>query len=239
MKKANRSYTQQTLKILFALSGNECAAPECTVSVVIPATGKSNAQILGNICHIYSFAENGPRGKAGLTEQDINSHENLIVLCPNHHTVVDRQQESYPASTLRKWKETHEGKTRKDLPEDLDSGQADVIYYPVDLVDKHIKNEIGQLRKSQFFVECDGGSTALTLAGKLLDGELRGGTESVRSWALTWCARILTAEDKLDEAEEFLKQAKHLGGDKKIADALILSRRGDKSASLDALVIVR
>ena len=236
MKKATRSYTQQTLKILFSLSGNECAAPDCTVSVVIPATDKSQAQILGHICHIYSFAENGPRGKAGLTEEDINSHENLIVLCPNHHTVVDRQPETYPARTLKKWKETHEGRIRKDLREDLASEQADVIYYPVDLVDTHIKNEIGQLRKSQFFVEIDRVNTALTLARQLLEGELRGGTDSVRSWALTWCARMLTADDRLDEAEEFLKQAKHLGGDKRIAQALILSRRGDKSASLDALV---
>ena len=220
MKKPNRIYAQKTLKILFALSGNECAAPGCTVSVVISATDKSKAQIMGNICHIYSFAENGPRGKAGLTEKDINSHENLIVLCPNHHTVVDRQHETYPASTLRKWKETHEGKTRRDLPEDLDSEQAEIIYYPVKLVDQHIENEIGQLRKSQFFVEFNGVNTALTLARKLLEWELRGGTDPVRSWALTWCARTLTAGDNLDEAEEFLKQAKRLGGDKKIADAL-------------------
>ena len=235
MKKPRRNYSQKTLKILFALSGNECAAPGCTVSVVIPATDRSKAQILGHICHIYSFAKNGPRGKAGLTEEDINSHENLIVLCPNHHTVVDRQHETYPASTLRKWKETHEGKTDNSLSEDLVSGQADVIYYPVDLVDRHITNEIGQLRKSQFFVEFDGGNTSLTFARKLLDGELRGGTDSVRSWALTWCARILTARDMLDEAIECLNQAKHLGGDEKIADALILSRRGGKGASLDSL----
>ena len=172
MDKPNRSYTQKTLKILYALSGNECAAPGCIVSVVIPATEKSDAQILGHICHIYSFAEGGPRGKTGLTEREINSHENLIVLCPNHHTIVDRQHETYPTSTLRKWKEMHEWKTRKDLPEDLDSEQTNIIYYPVELVDQHIKNEVGQLRKSRFFVEFDGIGRALALSRRLSEGDL-------------------------------------------------------------------
>lgn len=173
MKMPNRNYSQRTLKLLFAFSGNECAEPNCTESVAIPATEKSDAQIVGNICHIHALAENGPRSKTGLTENELNEHDNLIVLCPTHHAIVDSQHETYSACELRRWKETQEAKSIRNLPEDLDTIQP-VVFYPTELVDQNIRENIDLLRKSRYFVEFDGVGKALAFASKLLERELRG-----------------------------------------------------------------
>ena len=108
-------------------------------------------------------------------------------------------------------------------------------HFPKELVDQSINKEVDLLRKSRFFMEFDGIGYALTLARKLSKGDLYGGTDSVKSWALAWCARILSSRDKLDKAERYLKLAKSLGGDTKIADAFICSQKGDKNTALQVL----
>lgn len=85
--KLKRKYTQRTLKVLFAWSGNECAFPGCTNPVVAAETEFSDALVVAQISHIYAIAEDGPRGKSGLTEEELNSLENLILFCPTHHVV--------------------------------------------------------------------------------------------------------------------------------------------------------
>ena len=46
--------------------------------------------------------------RPGLRIKNLNSQENLLLLCPNHHTVVDKQFETYPAEMLKQWKRDHE-----------------------------------------------------------------------------------------------------------------------------------
>ena len=71
MAKLQRKYSQKALKILFGLSGNQCAHPNCTNNVIEPATEKSDAAVIAQICHIYAISDDGPRGKAGLTNEEI------------------------------------------------------------------------------------------------------------------------------------------------------------------------
>jgi len=238
--KLKRNYTEKTLKVLFALSGNQCAHPECTNTLIEPATEKSEVLVTANICHIYAISTDGPRGKAGLTEKELNSPENLILLCQNHHAIVDGQHETYPAEMLKEWKRRHEAKMQKRLSADLDSVKPDVFshpYFPIALVDQKIQDEVNTLRKSRFFVEFGSGQFALTLARKLFEGELAGGSDQVRCWALAWCARVLAPTEKLDKAEQYLKVAKELGccPEISIAEAFVSSQKGDKHTALRTL----
>ena len=111
----SRSYSPKTLKILFAQSGDLCTYPECTNNIIEPATEQSDDQVLGQVCHIYALSEQGPRGKPGLTKEELNSPENLILLCPTHHAIVDGQHESYPAEKLKEWKQNHESRIQESL----------------------------------------------------------------------------------------------------------------------------
>lgn len=103
-----RNYTQQTLKILFALSGNRCAEPGCSEAIIASPTASSPALVVGQIAHIYAISEDGPRGKTGLTAKELNQVSNLILLCPTHHVKVDGQYATYPATMLLDWKSRHE-----------------------------------------------------------------------------------------------------------------------------------
>ena len=238
-----RYYSPKTLKVLFALSGNQCAHPDCTNTLIEPATEQSDALVTGHICHIYAISVDGPRGKFGLTEKEINAPENLILLCRHHHGIVDGQHETYPAEMLRGWKQTHEGEMQKRLSADLEGVQPDVFshpYFPKALVDQKIEDEIDILRKSRFFGEFDRIRSSLALGRRLTEGELSGGTDAVRSRALAWCARLLSPSEELEKAEEYLNVARTLGTgpDIEVADAFIVSRKGDKGGALAALAAI-
>ena len=240
MTKPKRSYTPKTLKVLFALSGNQCAYPGCTNPVIVPATDESDALVLNQISHIYALNEDGPRGKAGLTEAGLNAPDNLILFCPTHHVIIDGQYETYPAELLKRWKKTHEAGIQKRLSADLESVQPDVFsppFFPTALVDKKIQDEVDVIRKSRFFVELDIIRSSLALARRLVEGELSGGTDAVRSRALAWCVRFLSRTKEINKAEEYLTFSKTLGTslEIEIANAFICSHKGNKKAALSAL----
>ncbi len=174
---------------------------------------------------------------------ELNSPENLILLCRHHHGVVDGQHETYPAAMLKEWKQIHESKMQKRLSADLESVQPDIFslsYFPTALVDQKIEEEVAILCKSRFFAEFDRVRASLSFGRRLIEGELSGGTDEVRSRALSWCARLLSPTEELNKAEEYLKLAKSLSATSEVAvaDAFITSRKGDKSTALQALASI-
>ncbi len=240
MTKLKRNYSQKTLKILFARSGNRCAYPECENPVIVSSTDVSDARVLNQICHIYALNENGPRGKAWLTEEELNAPDNLVLFCPTHHVIIDGQYETYPADKLKEWKQKHESEIEKRISVNSASVQPDVLshsYFPTALIDQEIKKEVDIIRKSRFFVEFDQVRASLALARRLAEGELSGGTDAVKSQALAWCVRFLSTTEQLDKAEEYLKIAKVLGtcSEIDIADAFISSQKGEKNKALNIL----
>ncbi|MEQ8442531.1 MAG: HNH endonuclease [Alphaproteobacteria bacterium] len=243
MAAPKRNYSGKTLKVLFALSGNQCAHPDCTNSVIEPATEQSDAHVSAQICHIYAITTDGPRGKSGLTQKELNAPDNLILLCGHHHGIIDGQHESYPADILKGWKQAHEAEMQKRLSVDLEAIQPDVFshpYFPTTLVDQKIDEEVETLRKTRFFGEVDRANNARILGRRLIEGELSGGTDVVRSRALAWCARLLTPGETIELAEEYFGHAKRLTAcpEIDIAEAFIVSQRGDKGAALRILASI-
>jgi len=92
-----------TVKRLFAESGNVCAFAGCSVSMVDTATGT----VVGEICHIKAKSSGGPRYDATLSESDRDAYENLLLLCPSHHTLVDSAAAAYTVHTLVEMKQRH------------------------------------------------------------------------------------------------------------------------------------
>lgn len=62
---------------------------------------------IGEMAHIIAKKAAGPRGMIDYTG-DLNSYENLILLCANHHTIVDGNEAGYPVERLRAIKAEHE-----------------------------------------------------------------------------------------------------------------------------------
>lgn len=60
------------------------------------------------MAHIVAFKHEGPRGRSGKRPKDINSVDNLMLLCPDCHHLIDRRPEEFPRETLEKYKRNHE-----------------------------------------------------------------------------------------------------------------------------------
>lgn len=200
-------------------------------SLVEPEVGESAPAIIGEICHIHAVNPGGARWKDGLTSEELNSLENLILLCRNHHGVVDSQPEHYTAEMLREWKREHETRESSKYPAGLD-----VI---TELVNEKIRSETTILRKSRFFDEFDKERVTSTLAEKLMNGELSVGASTERSQALAWCSRILCFENR-EKAEVYLECAKGLAPchETTIAEVFLTSQKGDKTDALNTLAEV-
>ena len=88
----------KTIKRLFAVSGNRCAFPDCGQALVT-----ESGVILGQICHISAQSGRGPRFGA-LGQGEIHGFANLILLCPTHHVLVDKDAETFTVQALEAMK---------------------------------------------------------------------------------------------------------------------------------------
>lgn len=86
------SITTPTVKVLWSRALDECAFPQCTqkltVESVDAATGMVRTNPIGEQAHIRSASPSGPRHDPTF-RGDIDGYDNLILLCPTHHTRVD------------------------------------------------------------------------------------------------------------------------------------------------------
>lgn len=88
---------------LFAESAGYCQNPACTQALFVE-TAKGSSAHFAEIAHIFAASDTGPRANPGLTEQERGAYENLILLCANCHTIVDKVPDDYPDSLMRQWK---------------------------------------------------------------------------------------------------------------------------------------
>lgn len=234
-----RNVSRRNSNILYALSGDQCAHPDCTESLIEEATDEAEAHSKGEICHIFAVSEAGPRGKPGLTESQLNSLENLILLCRNHHTIIDGQHASYPAVQLKRWKDDHEKSVKQlQASANLEKMRSDrqSSVYQIALIDEKIKEAIDRLRKSHHFSEFDSFEASVELGRRLIAGEFKDGSSAIRVEGLSWCARSLCAADvagaeRLIEAARNLDRIRELG----IAEAVVDAAKGDYRGALAKL----
>ncbi|MFA7499704.1 MAG: hypothetical protein WCY85_01760 [Sulfurimonas sp.] len=103
-----RKYKITTVKRLFVLSGNECYSPDCARNLI----AEDEKTIVAKICHIEAASPNGPRYNPSMIDDDRRSFENLLLLCDEHHEIIDNplNESNYPKKLLLKWKRDHENK---------------------------------------------------------------------------------------------------------------------------------
>lgn len=107
------SISDKTRKRLWAKSGNRCAISK--IELVSDPTGESDDSIIGEECHICANSLGGPRYNEKLSEAEIDSYDNLILLSRNFHKIVDDNSTYYTPERLRNIKKSHEEWVRKTL----------------------------------------------------------------------------------------------------------------------------
>lgn len=71
--------------------------------------------IIGHECHIRAQSTGGPRFDPEMPRDQVDDYINLILLCANHHKLVDDQPARYSTEELLTLKEKHETWVRERL----------------------------------------------------------------------------------------------------------------------------
>ena len=91
---------------LFSESAGHCQNPDC-LQPLYPVEMGGDKHI-AEMAHVIPHGEKGPRHEERPTKEfDADSFENLILLCPTCHTIIDKEPEGYSRSTLLNWKNKH------------------------------------------------------------------------------------------------------------------------------------
>jgi hypothetical protein len=107
--------SQSVVKTLFALSGNVCAYKGCEAKLANPAWPRVNA----DIAHIRGEKPGAPRFDASMTDAERNAFDNLILLCPNHHRLIDGlEPEQHTVEMLHEMKQRHDSRSEPWATED-------------------------------------------------------------------------------------------------------------------------
>ena len=78
-------------------------------------TETDDPTLVGENCHIVAEKDDGPRANRAMPIEQRNSYGNLILLCRNHHKVVDAQEFEYTVERLHQMKAEHELWVRHQL----------------------------------------------------------------------------------------------------------------------------
>lgn len=78
--------------------------------------------------HIHAVGKNGPRHVDEMSKEEINKIENLMLLCAEHHHLIDTKPENYPDNTLIDCKKHHEERIRK-ITEIQDDASCKIVTF--------------------------------------------------------------------------------------------------------------
>jgi hypothetical protein len=126
-----RSYSISTREKLCFASGNSCAFPACRNTIYDFKHGVK----IGQIAHIEAVEKRGPRFNENQTPQERRSFGNLMLMCPNHHTLIDKDTKTYTVEKLKKLKQEHEEKQQGKITPELSSIMAATLFEDVKIRD--------------------------------------------------------------------------------------------------------
>ncbi|MEV6956565.1 HNH endonuclease [Streptomyces sp. NPDC051183] len=102
----------QVARELWLLSGNECTFTGCGERLI-----REDGFFIGEVAHIHGAEPTSARHDPvlALDKDALRAASNLMLLCPNHHTVIDHPQgrNEHPASKLQRMKKKHEDRFRR------------------------------------------------------------------------------------------------------------------------------
>ena len=102
-------FSEASIKQLFGRSGNQCAHPDCSNPLI---ADNDNQSVIGDVAHIEALSEGGPRYNSKMTNSERNHRDNLVLLCPIHHKLIDKREnvKDYPVEILKRWRQDNEDK---------------------------------------------------------------------------------------------------------------------------------
>src|ERR1700721_1588976 len=90
------SATYPTKLLLAFRSGDRCAFLGCSKQLTVDAPSGGDAVVVGEAAHIAGEKPEAPRYIATMSDEERNHYDNLIYLCGDHHTQIDKQHSHFP-----------------------------------------------------------------------------------------------------------------------------------------------
>jgi len=125
------------MKLLWGRSASRCAI--CRVQLIQDAASIPSVFAIGEQAHIVGEQIGAARGDGKLAPEDRNSYHNLILLCPNHHTEIDRNEADWSIERLHLVKSKHELWVSETLSEQVDGAKLAVSATLSALVDAAVE----------------------------------------------------------------------------------------------------
>jgi|GEM_PF-4754733 len=106
MSRTRKSIPKKVLLSLWSRAAGRCelCGKELDVAHAFDELGN-----FAQVAHINAYSPGGPRYKAGMTEDELNGIDNLMLLCHEHHKMVDDNADDYPEEVLKRRKADWEG----------------------------------------------------------------------------------------------------------------------------------
>ncbi len=113
----NMAIATKDIKLLWANAAGRCSFSGCTERLTIEQAANMAPHTLGEMAHIKGEKAGSNRYQASQTNEERNGYENLILLCPNHHTMIDKpeNEKEYSVDVLLKMKIMHEDSVTRRL----------------------------------------------------------------------------------------------------------------------------
>lgn len=108
---------EKSIKILWSNAAGRCSFTDCGKKLSIAQAACAAPYILGEMAHIKGRNKGSNRYDEAQTNQQRDRYENLILLCPNHHALIDRPENEaiYTTDVLLKMKIDHESEISRRL----------------------------------------------------------------------------------------------------------------------------
>ena len=104
--------SSKTKRLLWMRSGGYCQNPACHRDIIVSFQDGSLSSI-DELAHVIGQSVQGPRGASDKSAADRDEYDNVIILCPTCHTIVDKNPLQYPIEILLEWKQQHDESIRR------------------------------------------------------------------------------------------------------------------------------
>ena len=205
-------------RIVFAMSGDRCAMPDCRRLLVLDRTDSGDPRAMdGELAHIAGLKPDSARYDATMSDEERNLDDNLVALCRSCHGKIDDQPLEYTAEMLRRIKKDHEAWVHDTLDENMND-----LTFP----------ELHEVISRMIAVGAEAGGPsaiepALALRKKIAKNGLSSWTEGMISAGL---ARVTLVADCINESDDDT-----LAGRLKAGMALEYGRLSNKGLDGDEL----
>jgi len=128
-----------SVKLVLAMrSGNRCAFPGCPRELTVDSSIGDSPVSTGEAAHICGEKQGAARFDVSMSEEERNGFKNLVYLCSDHHTQIDKLAADFTVEFLRNMKCEHE----KLVQDAVLQGLSQVAF-------KELARATGWVRKAQ------------------------------------------------------------------------------------------